>query len=335
MNSINKQKFIAELGRLLTFMYDEDRQTALAMYSKMFDDADNEQALMQFLVSPTRQAVVLARAYNAKERKLQVHAQPRSILEGEEPDVLPEFILAIDQIQQEAAELAGESVAVDPDQLTLFADDAHPQPDAVAAEPARQAQEREPEMNETAQTTPADILAKSTEEEAESATSELERIKKTAPVDEVDAFMESFTIKDESLYPEESEENEYDVPVATQTKSATERSPKTFLLILYIILAIPMTLIGVALLLVPTLLFLALAGVAIIGGCIVFSAAFSGFAVFADIMVVLGGALVILAIGLLLLWTFVWFIGGAIVGFINSVIRLGGKWCYKEEVLSA
>lgn len=31
---INKQKFLAELGKLLTFMYDEDRQTALAMYGR-------------------------------------------------------------------------------------------------------------------------------------------------------------------------------------------------------------------------------------------------------------------------------------------------------------
>ena len=52
---INKQKFLAELGKLLTFMYDEDRQTALAMYGRMFDNARDEQALIQFLISPTRQ----------------------------------------------------------------------------------------------------------------------------------------------------------------------------------------------------------------------------------------------------------------------------------------
>ena len=105
VKAINKQKFLAELCRLLTFMYEEDRQSALAMYSKMFDDVAEEQLLLQFLVSPTRQAVVLARAYDAKERKLQVHTQSRdddasydNTPEGE----LPPFILAISDLQQEA-----------------------------------------------------------------------------------------------------------------------------------------------------------------------------------------------------------------------------------------
>ena len=61
MTTINKQKFLAELGKLLTFMYEEDRQTALAMYVKMFEDAEDERALLQALISPTRQAVIVAR----------------------------------------------------------------------------------------------------------------------------------------------------------------------------------------------------------------------------------------------------------------------------------
>ena len=128
VKAINKQKFLAELGRLLTFMYEEDRQSALAMYSKMFDDVAEEQLLLQFLVSPTRQAVVLARAYDAKERKLQVHTQSRdddasydNTPEGE----LPPFILAISDLQQEAiaqgifepVELLPE---VDENQFSLF-----------------------------------------------------------------------------------------------------------------------------------------------------------------------------------------------------------------------
>ena len=66
MTVINKQKFLTELGRLLTFMSEEDRQEALTLYEKMFDDADDEQALIQALLSPTRQAVIIARAYDAE-----------------------------------------------------------------------------------------------------------------------------------------------------------------------------------------------------------------------------------------------------------------------------
>ena len=110
----------------------------------------------------------------------------------------------------------------------------------------------------------------------------------------------------------------------------TVRKPKVFLLILYILFAIPLTLAGVVLLLVPTLLFLLLAAVTIGAGVMVFSASFSGFVVFADMLVVLGTAIIVLALGLLFLWIFIWFIGGAIVGLIRSVIELGDHWCYKE-----
>ena len=40
--------------------------------------------------------------------------------------------------------------------------------------------------------------------------------------------------------------------------------------------------------------------------------------------------LCLLALALLFLWLFVWFIGGAIVGLIHGLCVLGGKWCYKE-----
>ena len=39
---------------------------------------------------------------------------------------------------------------------------------------------------------------------------------------------------------------------------------------------------------------------------------------------------VLLALALLFLWLFVWFIGGAIVGLIHGLCVIGGKWCYKE-----
>ena len=58
--------------------------------------------------------------------------------------------------------------------------------------------------------------------------------------------------------------------------------------------------------------------------------AFSGFPVFADLMVVLGSAIVLLALGLLCLWLFVWFIGGAMAGLVRGVIALGRRWCFEE-----
>ena len=110
----------------------------------------------------------------------------------------------------------------------------------------------------------------------------------------------------------------------------TERKPRVFLLILYILFAIPIALLGIGILLLPTLLCLALAAAALSLGVSGLLAAFGSFSVFADILLVLGCALVALALGLLLAWTFVWFIGGAIPALIRGIFALGRKWCYKE-----
>ena len=99
VNAINRQKFLAELAKLLTFMYEEDRRYALEMYERMFDIAEgNEQWLLQNLMSPTRQAVIIARSYDAKERKLSVAAEWREDEEEDPGSETPPFVLAINKI---------------------------------------------------------------------------------------------------------------------------------------------------------------------------------------------------------------------------------------------
>ena len=57
MTDINKTKFLAELGRLLTFMHSEDRKTALDMYDKLFAETVDEQALLQMQPADVRQSM--------------------------------------------------------------------------------------------------------------------------------------------------------------------------------------------------------------------------------------------------------------------------------------
>ena len=60
------------------------------------------------------------------------------------------------------------------------------------------------------------------------------------------------------------------------------RKPRVFLLILYILLAVPVGLLGILRPIVPTLLFLVLSGLIITGGVMAVTSAFgSGIAVFA------------------------------------------------------
>ena len=361
VKAINKQKFLAELGRLLTFMYEEDRQSALAMYSKMFDDAAEEQLLLQFLVSPTRQAVVLARAYDAKERKLQVHTQSRdddasydNTPEGE----LPPFILAISDLQQEAiAQGIFEPVEVlpevDENQFSLF--DEFPQDAPVEQEAVWTEVPDAPDVPQNGIDVQEPDIADGEDAPVSDSVS--------AFADAVDAFLADFAIADGELVPKNAEApvpaEEAPVPPPAETEDepvpaesvipvpadpapvtepeddeeqapATQRKAKVFLLILYILCAIPLGILGTAALLVPTLLSLALAICFVCAGVLVLTAAFGGFAIFADLMVILGLAIILLALGLLLTWLFIWFIGGAIVGLIRGLCHLGGKWCYKE-----
>lgn len=386
MKRINRQKFLAELGRLLTFMYEEDRQTALAMYNRMFDEAEDEQALIQYLVSPTRQAVVLARAYNAKERKLQVHSQSRDEYE-QVSDEIPDFVLAINKLQEEVSALKITTQQVSEDQISLFDDsDAGtvPAPAAqVYTEPAADeekagTQDADEEATVQKETPPlfADEPAEETEQDEMS--NSVNRL-----ADAVDAFLADFTISNDELIPkakpvgeekeaepektkpaaaeetvevsagetviEQPEATEARKPVQTESEeteaeavenaeeaedytedAGTVRKPIVPLLILYIIIAIPLGLIGILLLLLLAFMSLSLAVTAGFFGIYGFAATFTGFAVLADILVVAGASLILLSLALLFLWLFVWFIGGGIVGLIRGLCALGGSWCYKE-----
>lgn len=348
-------------------MYEEDRQTALAMYNQLFDEVDDEQGLLQLLVSPTRQAVVIARSYNAKERKLQVHAQSREESDTASDGAAPEFMGVIESIREEAlSRQAPKTAEVSADQFSMFEDDFFaPTPETPAA-PA----EAEPEApaEEAAVEAPAEASpAEAAETEAEAA--EAEAPAPAASVDEVDAFIADFSIPAdqqefapeageqtapaepaEPAQPEEAEataESDEDdsAPIVTEEEDVEEyddeyyddeeyepvRKPRVFLLILYILLAVPVGLLGILLLIVPTLLFLVLAGLIITGGVMAVTSAFgSGIAVFADIMVIIGMAFILLALGLLALWIAVWLVGGVMVGLVRGLIHLGGKWCYKE-----
>lgn len=344
-------------------MYEEDRQTALAMYNQLFDEVDDEQGLLQLLVSPTRQAVVIARSYNAKERKLQVHAQSREESDTASDGAAPEFMGVIESIREEAlSRQAPKTAEVSADQFSMFEDDFFaPTPETPAA-PA----EAEPEAPaEEAAAPVAEAEAEAPAETAEPATDE--------PMDEVDAFIADFSIPadqqefapeageqtapaepaepaqpEEAEAPTESDEDdsapivieeedvgeyddEYDDEYYDDEEYEPVRKPRVFLLILYILLAVPVGLLGILLLIVPTLLFLVLAGLIITGGVMAVTSAFSsGIAVFADIMVIIGMAFILLALGLLALWIAVWLVGGVMVGLVRGLIHLGGKWCYKE-----
>lgn len=411
---ITRQQFMTELSKLLTFMYDEDRQRALKMYERMFDIAEDDQGLIQHLMSPTRQAVVIARAYDAKERKLSVSAQKKG--DGaEDGDDIPPFVLAINRIFDELFPEEDPEQGQAEDQVSFFdlgVDPGKPEvkkPVVPKAEvllsdtqnfqiilPSDRPEEEETPGTETEGENPAERGEEETggetpnalsaeeraeaaadwagrpsgpdrkvpilsftfdEEEPEQPAADSEEAGQTADASEetaepAEAAEESAPAQDEApeeekkdlvqtvqeLFPEEKTET-----VARQTEEPAEESPRKRRrtvpmervtdvprLILFVIAAIPVTLLLLALLLIPTLLSLSVAIGMIALGVTLILAAFSGFAVLADVLMLFGASLIALALGLVFLWITIWLIGGVMVSLVRSVIELGRKWCSKE-----
>lgn len=414
MSFITRQQFMTELSKLLTFMYDEDRQRALKMYERMFDIAEDDQGLIQHLMSPTRQAVVIARAYDAKERKLSVSAQKKG--DGaEDGDDIPPFVLAINRIFDELFPEEDPEQGQAEDQVSFFdlgVDPGKPEvkkPVVPKAEvllsdtqnfqiilPSDKPEEEETPGTETEGENPAERGEEETggetpnalsaeeraeaaadwagrpsgsdrkvpilsftfdEEEQEQPAADSEEAGQTADASEetaepAEAAEESAPAQDEApeeekkdlvqtvqeLFPEEKKET-----VARQTEEPAEESPRKRRrtvpmervtdvprLILFVIAAIPVTLLLLALLLIPTLLSLSVAIGMIALGVTLILAAFSGFAVLADVLMLFGASLIALALGLVFLWITIWLIGGVMVSLVRSVIELGRNWCSKE-----
>ena len=301
VTDINKQKFIAELSRLLSFMYEKDQQLALSMYASLFDDANNEQELLEFLESPTRQAVMLARAYNAKERKLRSHVDE---LYRDEEEV-PVFLEALERMRQEA-----ENRGFVNEHTEAPADSFSGEGSVVPAQPAEEKAEEASPVD-----APAPIEVK--ESEPKDDAPESEPFRKTSETESPAKKKESRPVF--SFEPEPPEKT-----------AETEKRVSIPLAVLYSLFAIPVTIALCVVLLAPAFLSLGLCIACAVVGFKVLAAAFGGFYMFSDIIVVLGCGLIVIALGLLFLWIFVWFVGGAIAGVINGAIALGNKWCSKE-----
>lgn len=183
MTLINRQQFMSELSKLLTFMFKEDRSEIIQQYNEMLDNAEDEQAMLESFGSPTRLAVAISRSYQRDERKLSVHADSKDGGSGENVKVKPviptqgvkssapivkpdepaadAYVDIIEEIRREKA--AEEGIEYKP---IFFKEDPKPEP---AAEPEVE-ESAEEAAEETAQ--PADESSENAAEEAGTADEE-------------------------------------------------------------------------------------------------------------------------------------------------------------------
>ena len=276
---------MAELSRLLAFMFKEDKEDILAKYNKMLDEAEDEQALLEEFGSPTKLAVTISRTYKREERKLSVEADSKEDTQsaplefgkkaaeetaGKEPEPdVPSYADIIEEIRREKA--AEQGVEYKP----IFFNE--PETPAVEEVPAV---EEAPAVDETPADESADIL------------DELESAEAPAP---------------KTVY---------------KTNAA--------LLILYLIFAVPIGLLllvlaaAVGLTLLGTVIGIAVLAVKVVGFAV------STLAVFADVMLCVGAALIAAAVGLMLLWLALLIFIKGIPGLCRGAVALGRSFCVKE-----
>ena len=177
-------------------MYDEDRTRVLELYNDIFDEADNETAVLQLLVAPTRQAVNLARAYDARNRSYQ------------ESGSTPGYLQVIDRLRAQVQALSPAAPRPDSDQLPPL-DYVSTEKDPIADLGIRAENELPPaplpeeinsfpdEDKDPQATVPAPPPAAVVVKAAEAPTPQEQNVDEFA--DAVEAFLADFKISDDAL----------------------------------------------------------------------------------------------------------------------------------------
>ena len=352
MTVIDRQKYVAELGKLLSGMAPQDREAVLRGVNARFDEEGDDAAVIASLGSPTFAAVSVLRGYTPPEEGAsdsvpmpeprRARPEPKPVEpepiepEPEEPEAPEEA--GPEEPEAESAE-ADEPAPVEPvpDEEPTEPAEPAPEPEAPPAEP-----ETEPEPEPEQPEIPAEPAEPETAEEPAEAEAPEDAV---GTAEEPEEPEESGTEAEgpgepagtgEAEEPEEAEENP-DLPPFWGGPPELPKPPKTKvgLLILYIIL-------GVAVGLPLTVLFACVAlGIFGCGGALIAAAAllvsfcFLGMGVVADILLLAGAALVLAALGLLLLFFAVWFFIRCVVGFVNLILRKGREWCYDHGEVDA
>ena len=354
-------------------MQEDDRARVLELYGDIFDEIDNDTSVLQLLVSPTRQAVNLARAYDAKDRG-------GHLADG------PAYLGVIEDLRRQAGSLLPAMPRVNESQISLFNEPEQQVNvydsfgfDALQEELQDAAEEAQDALSVELPDELSDGVSRYPDEDsAESAVlpppvpvlPQEEEKKEKTPEEELDEFADSVAAFLADFPVAESGETEKQTPAAPAQEKApekdetppapvhreaparqqsakrdiselvmpdepivTEKRPIVGLLILFVVLALPVGLLGTGLLLCVGLFALALAAAAIAGGIYGLVTAFTAFSVFADILLVFGLALAAAAVGLLLFWLFVWLVFGVIPDLVRGLVRLARKLCYKEVTL--
>ena len=289
---------MAEISSLLGLITDDNtRQALIAQMENMFDNAPDEERLIQEIGNPTKVAVALIR-----------YADSGKITPAAAPVVAPE------QVQPRRAP-----------QPRPRAEQYRPMTAAAAQKPAPSFTFPEPpEGPDEPETDEAPVLNGqfSFDEQPE------EGYYDEQPADDgyYDEQPADDGYNDDPNYATDGEEGYYDEAYYDEPAYKTN----VFLAILYTLGAIVVGVPVLAVLLVLDLAVLAIGVACGAGGVGLIATAFIGLPMVADMLILLGGGAAVIAIALVVIWLAIWLFIRMVIGWVRLLVRLGKRWCRKE-----
>ena len=329
---------MAEISSLLGLITDDNtRQALIAQMENMFDNAPDEERLIQEIGNPTKVAVALIRY--ADSGKITPAAAPVVAPEQVQPKRAPQPRPRAEQYRPAAA-----AAAQTPASAMSFQDI----PEEPAAAPVLDGQfsfDEQPADDGYYDEQPAapvlDGQFSFDEQPEEGYYDEQpeEGYYDEQPAD--DGSYDEQPAGDDGYY-DEQPEGDYDDPnYATDGEEGyydeayyeDEPAYKTnvFLAILYTLGAIVIGVPVLAVLLVLDLAVLAIGVACGAGGVGLIATAFIGLPMVADMLILLGGGAAVIAIALVVIWLAIWLFIRMVIGWVRLLVRLGKRW-YRKEI---
>ena len=324
---------MAEISSLLGLITDDNtRQALIAQMENMFDNAPDEERLIQEIGNPTKVAVALIR-----------YADSGKITPAAAPVVAPEQVQPKRAPQPRPRAEQYRPIAPQPAPQPAYADQAAEDTcDEQPAAPVLDGQfsfDEQPADDGYYDEQPADD-GYYDEQPADDGYYDEQ------PADDgyYDEQPEDDGYYDEQPaddgYYDEQPEGGYDPNYATDGEEGyydeayyeDEPAYKTnvFLAILYTLGAIVIGVPVLAVLLVLDLAVLAIGVACGAGGVGLIATAFIGLPMVADMLILLGGGAAVIAIALVVIWLAIWLFIRMVIGWVRLLVRLGKRWCRKE-----
>ncbi len=320
---------MAEISSLLGLITDDNtRQALIAQMENMFDNAPDEERLIQEIGNPTKVAVALIRY--ADSGKITPAAAPVVAPEQVQPKRAPQPRPRAEQYRPAAA-----AAAQTPASAMSFQDI----PEEPAAAPVLDGQfsfDEQPADDGYYDEQPAapvldgqfsfDVQPEEgyyDEQPADDGYYD-EQPTDDGYYDEQPAGDDGY---DDPNYATDGEEGYYD-----EAYYEDEPAYKTnvFLAVLYTLGAIVIGVPVLAVLLVLDLAVLAIGVACGAGGVGLIATAFIGLPMVADMLILLGGGAAVIAIALVVIWLAIWLFIRMVIGWVRLLVRLGKRWCRKE-----